>query len=840
MVVKIKKLFLLAILLVFSISFISSATNVSVCEVLDSENTVYTLNRSINSSFDCITINATNITFDCQGYNITYGNATGGFGVIVSGDGGDTGHDNITIQNCVIVQNESGGDHAAIRFGTGSENGVAYNNTLLIYGIDTVGIMLEDNSINANISLNNITTSKNESTAIILSPNGTGADVRNNVISTSGNDSSGILIGDNSTDGTIFNNTITTTGNLSLVDAMGGIFLEVNTSNINVSSNTITTSGLTATGIFVWGNSSLIDLNIITTSGNYSDGVYMDNSERMNLTNNNITTTGNYSQAIYAKMDSDYAIIYNNLINTTGINSEGIYLYSCSDSNISNNNLTEVGSYGIVLNTTNNSLVYSNTITNATDYGIYDYISSSSNISSNNISKTVSTTDAFGIISENSTSEYINSNILYDNDNRDSGAGTFCGGIEILYSNVTIYSNTIYGDTNESYEYPVGIFIYSDSGENSITLNNNIINSSVGNNSVGIFWLNENGLGTSNISGIGNIIRNSDTCVYAEYGAFVFSGATFSDCGDYDTAVSSKNYLAPFNYNTTLTLINVSLNISKLNVTAYSNISLQEYVRAYVNSTTANLSDATVTLVNNNSAEQQWQKTTTNGYTSYGGATYHFYNGTGYNYSLMTATATKSGYTSNSASLVIGEQSTINITLTATSSTDDDDDSTGGSTTTSSWTITHAIGDEQFKAGYTKELGIKNRLRVSIDNEYHYIGVVELTSTTAVINVSSTPQQATLSIGDTRRFDVNDDSYYDIKVTLNSISDNKASITILSISEEVTAETEAEEEGKEAAAKGEEGVEEEKKNTGLIILIIILILAAAVGSGMAVKKKRKQ
>jgi len=117
-----------------------------------------------------------------------------------------------------------------------------------------------------------------------------------------------------------------------------------------------------------------------------------------------------------------------------------------------------------------------------------------------------------------------------------------------------------------------------------------------------------------------------------------------------------------------------------------------------------------------------------------------------------------------------------------------------------SW-ITYDVSDEQFKNGYTKELAVGTRLRIMIDGEYHYVGVVEIMDELVVINVSSITQQSTLAIEDTRRFEVTSDDYYDISVTLNSITDNKASITIISIDEEVTPKTEAEEKEKEEKAK---------------------------------------
>ena len=144
--------------------------NVYDCGILNTTNAIYTLNKSINSVPEgtCIIINATNITLDCQGYNITYGNATGGWGVAVVDEDTHLSFDNITIRNCVVIQNESGVNESAIFFGGGSENGVAYNNTITVYGNGTSGILFEENSVGANISLNNITTSGGEAYGIYL------------------------------------------------------------------------------------------------------------------------------------------------------------------------------------------------------------------------------------------------------------------------------------------------------------------------------------------------------------------------------------------------------------------------------------------------------------------------------------------------------------------------------------------------------------------------------------------------------------------------------------------------------------------------------------------------
>ena len=109
-------------------------------------------------------------------------------------------------------------------------------------------------------------------------------------------------------------------------------------------------------------------------------------------------------------------------------------------------------------------------------------------------------------------------------------------------------------------------------------------------------------------------------------------------------------------------------------------------------------------------------------------------------------------------------------------------------TTTSYWNATYSVEDNNFKTGYTKSLAQRKRLKISVENETHYVGIVNLTNTTVTINVSSDTQQKIFNIGNIYKFDVTNDNYYDIEVKLNNILDNKANITITSIHEEIIVE----------------------------------------------------
>lgn len=662
--------FLLFNILLVSTGFVdngSSVQNVTDCGALNTTNAVYTLNQSISSSFDCMEINATNITLDCMNYNITYGNSTGGFGIVVSGDGGGTGIDNVTIKNCYLIQNESGSNESAIFFGQGSENAVVYNNTIETHGNESNAITMGDDSINANISLNYIYTNETNSSGIEIADNGFNNIIEENLIVTVGNDSSGILMMGNVSSITIYNNIIWIMGNRTLSDiAMSGIVMDQNTYDLNISTNFIVTGylsgesedvddydleeydswilsggGYDTAGIWVWGDNSTIDNNLIVSFGELGNGIFLNDVEGINITSNIIVTLGEQGEGILSEMSENVSLLfYNNLIGTFGENSSGINLRGDWYSNISSNNISTYGNYS---------------------YGVF--FNESSNITMvNNLIETAEPTSY------------------------------------VLYLN-TSAGNLIY---------------------------NNLFNTST--------------------NGSGVFINNSDM-------------SSFNTTKTSATNIVGKSYIGG-NY--------------------WANV-----------------------------------------------------NGTGYS---DTCTESDGDYICDSSYTLIEEMSYIDyfpLTL-ATSYTAPNSNPPGGGSSSSFWRITYTINDTQFKQGYTKELAVRSRMKVNINNSNHYIGLVELTNPTAKINVSSIPQQATLAIGDTKRFDATENDYYDILITLNGIAGNKANITILSISEKVPEETVA------TTGEGEEELIKEKTELWRTLLIILAVIIVIVLITYILPKKSKK
>ncbi len=910
-------LVLLAGIILFNILFVSSefvddgslVQNVTDCGVLNTSNAIYTLNQSINSSFDCLNINASNITLDCQGYNITFGNVTGGKGINVF-DGDEGGYNDITIQNCIVVQNESGADHTAIFFGGGSENGIVYNNTIIVFGLDTPGMLFESNSVNANISFNNITTSGGLGSGIIIEEDGTGADISNNIITISGEDASGIKMGDYSSNGLIYNNTVTTSGNWSTADntTLGGIFLEMLTDNINVSTNTITMSGHNTAGIWVWScyNHS-IENNIITTSGGSGDGIFLSDLQGVNITSNTINITGDLGDGVYSYISEDPLLFYNNVITTSGIYAYGFNLEQDSNNNFSSNNITTSGSYSYGVysyeshnNTLANNIIETGAITSYVIYfdttsedGVYNNIFNTSTSGSGlfinnsdlnyfNTTNTISTniigkTSIGGNFWTNNESTGYSDNcfdldgdhfcdseyaIVNERDERDYLPLTHSNGLLSSCATLNIEGRTYY--LNQSITGITGTCINITANDITLNLSNYTITGNTSGYGINIHSYNYTNIIGGTISNFSNGIyidsssNNAFTGVNinnSENDAILLKGAT-SDDNNFTSVVVTNTNAAYYDINFSTAGID-GIWIIGINFANYSfegaggKVNFKEpsfgeivFLEA-INGSGASLSTE-VDIENNsifvNSSSNLGLNKSAN-MTLYS-ITYTDpkpqYSSDGVIFTDCTSTSNPScnelGFSGNTFIFNTSHFTYLRAAeaYSAPPTTSSGGGGSGG--TASYWTKTYTITDEQFKGGYKKELEVKHRVKVNIGNESHYIGVVELTNATAKINVSSTPQQVILTMGQEKKFDVTDDEYYDIYVKLDSIVGNIANVTIKSIHEQISLETsgqqgeETKDDSKkeELVADSEKGRPEEGKNS-LIWLLIIFVIIIIIG-----------
>jgi len=171
--------------------------------------------------------------------------------------------------------------------------------------------------------------------------------------------------------------------------------------------------------------------------------------------------------------------------------------------------------------------------------------------------------------------------------------------------------------------------------------------------------------------------------------------------------------------------------------------------------------------------------------------------------------------------------------VTSASSSSDDG---GGGGTEAEWVMTYSPTKEQLQEGYTKEMPEKHRVKMIIGNETHYVGVVNITATDVIVEVSSTPVQIKLEAGEDAKVDLDEDNYYDVYVLLEDIVNNNAKLTIKLIHEEIP-EGEGPV-GTEGEIVGQESEEPEFTFAWWWIIVIIIVLAI-IGGGAAAAKRRK-
>jgi hypothetical protein len=164
------------------------------------------------------------------------------------------------------------------------------------------------------------------------------------------------------------------------------------------------------------------------------------------------------------------------------------------------------------------------------------------------------------------------------------------------------------------------------------------------------------------------------------------------------------------------------------------------------------------------------------------------------------------------------------------------------------WTKTETVNEEKIISGVEQELGKGERIKFNVSSEEHILGIVNISNSSATINISSNPIQIILVINEERKLDVSGDNFYDIYVKLNSIINSKANITIHGIHEEIVNQT-----GNEIVNEGNPDKEENiisesfsfvRNNwrffaAGAVLVIIGIISYFVIKSREGIKLKKK-
>ncbi|MEK6914197.1 MAG: hypothetical protein AABW83_00955 [Nanoarchaeota archaeon] len=174
----------------------------------------------------------------------------------------------------------------------------------------------------------------------------------------------------------------------------------------------------------------------------------------------------------------------------------------------------------------------------------------------------------------------------------------------------------------------------------------------------------------------------------------------------------------------------------------------------------------------------------------------------------------------------------------------------GGSSSNSFYTKTiPKSGDLKKIKSIVQILDDKERIKIKINNEIHYVGVREVKTKSVVVEIESNPVKVELSVGQSTKVDLDNNKIYDVYVKLNSILNGKADLTIEYLNEAVPAE-ERKEEIKESGKEEKNVPQEENKIANLswwaviiviliLIIIIYLVLKKKLGENYKLRKYKK-
>lgn len=157
----------------------------------------------------------------------------------------------------------------------------------------------------------------------------------------------------------------------------------------------------------------------------------------------------------------------------------------------------------------------------------------------------------------------------------------------------------------------------------------------------------------------------------------------------------------------------------------------------------------------------------------------------------------------------------------------------GSPTTTSFYTKSIPKTSQDFSEIKTIEtssfsgggLAVKEKVTFKLDEETHYIGIKELTSSSVKIEIASTPTEVDMNIGEEKKIDLDNDGYYDLLVIVNGIENNRADLTINYIHEVISTSEETGEPIENSEDIIPISIQEETSEAFWIVGVFLLIIA---------------
>tara|TARA_Y100000310_G_C20689977_1_gene821599 strand:+ start:2027 stop:3541 length:1515 start_codon:yes stop_codon:yes gene_type:complete len=160
----------------------------------------------------------------------------------------------------------------------------------------------------------------------------------------------------------------------------------------------------------------------------------------------------------------------------------------------------------------------------------------------------------------------------------------------------------------------------------------------------------------------------------------------------------------------------------------------------------------------------------------------------------------------------------------------------GGSSGSSAFSYikTIALDNKQLEdSGVINQmLKLGERIRLRIGEGIHHVGIRELSTTSATVEISSDTVRVSLDVGEDAKVDVDHDKFYDVYVKLNSITNGNADLSINYLHEEIPGV----ERGEGVETTGEIVAEEDldapmddKKGVPVWVWILVVVIIIILG-----------
>ena len=153
------------------------------------------------------------------------------------------------------------------------------------------------------------------------------------------------------------------------------------------------------------------------------------------------------------------------------------------------------------------------------------------------------------------------------------------------------------------------------------------------------------------------------------------------------------------------------------------------------------------------------------------------------------------------------------------------------------------MNEDKIKQGYDVVIYLGEGIFFNVINERHSLVLTKLENNRVETVLYSSPQKVSFFVGEEKKFNLNNDSYYDLSIKLNSIEKYGANFTIREIYEAIAVSGVSEnssitpDSGEDEEAIGNHlGIMGDHILIGLVILVLLIIVVAL----LILKKYRRK